>query len=521
MKSVISIKILFVLLFVISCISTKEINKKSELKYSRGKGDLIVLANDSSIYKLEDFKLSDTLISGLGTVEKNGEEKKFSGSIEIQNISYIQLRYFNLVNTLFAATASAVVGGLALSYLNNNDNISVNEWIRTYYPGGGGGGWGGGGFGSCPLVFVLDNNEFVLKSETFGGAIFKLAERVCYDNLGNIPTPGNRITLKLANYLTETDYMNELKLFSVKVPNDVITVIPAVNGKFHTIREKVAPESCIDFSGVDVKSKIIECDSIIWSSELENKDLTKKENMRDGLILEFEKHKVGKRCKLVVTGKNTALGNFAINQILQLNGENLLQWYQKIESNRNEGMKVLEWMLREGMLHISIWDGNRWKECSAILDPGPILYRENIAELELPAISGENLKIKLECALDLWMIDQVYLDYTDDYEIVANEIPIERAIDNYSGKDISSLIRKDDEKYYTAFPGQYAIIEFDIPNSNPLENHTYILKTKGYYHPWTAPDGEYNPALWENILKEPSLAGTLYMEKWKQFRANQ
>ena len=102
--------------------------------------------------------------------------------------------------------------------------------------------------------------------------------------------------------------------------------------------------------------------------------------------------------------------------------------------------------------------------------------------------------------------------------MIIDEIPIKSATDKFSGKDISFLIQKDDEKYYSAFPGQYAFIEFDTPNYDSLKHHTYILKTKGYYHPWTVPDGKYNPQLLENILEEPSLAGILYMENWKQVR---
>ncbi len=519
MKSTIIFGIIIVFVFLASCVSTEEITKKSELKNAYKKGEILVLATDTSIYKFKEYKFLDSIITGKGVVEKNNVEKEFSGDLKLEDISYIQLRYTNTTNTIFAVAAAGVVGGIALSYLDNETGLGVNESIGRYYPpvSGGGGGSGGGGYGGCcPLIFVPNGNEYELKSETFGGSVFKLAERVCYDNLGYISNSRGLISLKLANYLNETDYMNELKLFYVELPDNVEKVIPTIDGKVHTIKQEVLPEKCIDFSGNDVKSKIIKKDSVIWMSDLTATDLSKKENLRDGLILEFPKPDSAKKCKLIVCGKNTELGIFAMDQLLKLNGDNLLQWYQRIENDQVEGMKLLEWMMREGMLHISIWDGKDWKEQSAIIDPGPILYRENIALLDLKNIKGDKLKIKLETALDLWMINNIYIDFSDDVNLTISELPLIRSRENFSGKDISSLIQEDDNKYYIALPGQYALLEFEAPENNSSKNISFILKTKGYYHPWTAPGEKYEPEIIGRILSEPLLGSAMYMKMWRE-----
>ena len=129
MKSTIIFGIIIVFVFLPSCVSTEEITKKSELKNAYKKGEILVLATDTSIYKFKEYKFLDSIITGKGVVEKNNVEKEFSGDLKLEDISYIQLRYTNTTNTIFAVAAAGVVGGIALSYLDNETGLGVNESI--------------------------------------------------------------------------------------------------------------------------------------------------------------------------------------------------------------------------------------------------------------------------------------------------------------------------------------------------------------------------------------------------------
>ena len=501
------------------CKSSEKITRTSQLPIVATEGDLKVLMNDSTLYELQTFALRDSLLIGSGSKIQEGRKQNFSGALNLHKIAYIQSNESAPLKDFVAAGAAVFFIGTVASYLGdfNNRGFAVTEHqsvvtVSTLPSGG------GGGLGSCPLVYSHDGSSNYLESETFAGAVFKGAERTAFDVLQHAQPDHGKLMLTVTDEGQETEYTNEMKILSVDAPNGV-AVIPDFKGGMHTISQKVEPERCVDFSGSNRLSEVLNQDKRYWQSDLNSKDFTQSSGLRDGLILEFRKPTAVKGAKIVVTGTNTRLAVFAFEHIFKMKGENRLQWYQRLENDPVERMKFVRFMMREGMLRVSVWHRDQWVEQAAIVDVGPLITKPQVALLNLDGVDGDTVKIKLECTTDLWKIDQVYLDYSSDADVTVREFSPTSAITD-DGRDVSGLLAKDDDQYYAMMLGQSATVSFDIPPAAPGVNRIYILKTKGYYHQWFDSHGEDHVAEVDRILVEPMYGSKVFLPLWKEQKQN-
>lgn len=121
------------------------------------------------------------------------------------------------------------------------------------------------GENSCPFVYSFDGSSYILDSETYGGAIFRVAERTDYDNLDYLLPVDGKYHLKMTNELPETQHTDEFKLIIVDHPKGT-EVVPESGGAIHTISSPVAPLSATDFDGQDFAELIVEKDELFWES---------------------------------------------------------------------------------------------------------------------------------------------------------------------------------------------------------------------------------------------------------------
>ncbi len=492
------------------CTSSRLITHRSEMPDPRDDGYLVVLTSDQTLYKLTEYKLTDSLLIGTGEREINHEKTRFSGQLPLMDIEYIMTTKVNTTGTLAAVCGAAIFGSVAAGYLKDDTKSFTTTERRGYYSSGGGGG------GCCPILYAHDGEQYRLQAEGFPGAICRSAERASYDHLPLLNPAGGKCDLKLINEKQETDYVNEVKLLAVDAPPGV-TILADVQGDLHTISHPVSPISCHEFSGRDVRSDILECDNLYWECDLNSKDLTRESDLKDGLILEFPRPGGATRGKLVVRGANTQLGSFALDMLYQLKGDQVLRWYQQLEGDETEWTTFLEFMRREGMLHIHIWANGRWKEQAVLRDPGAVIAKDQLSMLDFGEVKGDQVKIKLESTTDLWRIDQVYLDYSPDVPIHVTEVAPEEAVDE-SGGNVLRRITADDHLYHTLFPGQSINLSFDDPTPRPVTERVYLVKLKGYYYRWPNSIYQEQADLFDRVLTEPCFASKSYLSLWREVK---
>jgi hypothetical protein len=366
---------------------------------------------------------------------------------------------------------------------------------------------------SCPLVYTHNGSEFKLESETFAGAIIKPAERTTYDNLLHLQPVNGKIILKIADEMPETEFTNELNITAVDTKENV-NIVTDFKGVFHTVTSGAEPVSCTDFKGNNVKSLIVKSDEKYWRSDLKYMDLSKEENLRDGLIIEFQKPGEFSVAKIVVKGVNTDLTVAAFQEIYRLKGRNKTEWLKQVESNPAEAQRLSNFLKREGMLHVMLWEKDSWVEQSIIRDPGPIVQKEQLAMLDLSNVTENTFKVKLESTTDLWKIDRVYADFSSDAEMTLQDLEIFSATDQ-NGNDVKDALSKPDDKYFVSFPGNYAIVIYnDITNKNNTYRH-YMLRSSGYYHPMYETNNAEDKELYNKVMNEPLFGVKYFLNQWK------
>jgi len=474
-------------------------------------GRITVLTKDGSKYELDKSHLEDSSLVGNGSVTKNGESKRFLGSLSFSSIDYVECRSFSFGKTLLAVGVSTFFVLKARSAFETGAGISADEVVLTYRPPQGG---GGGGGGSCPFIYAYDGSSYHLESETFADALCEGAERASYDVLYHLKPVNGELILKLTNERPETHYNNQVKLLAVDA--EAGTKVIADNlGKIHTISNPVSPSTVVDFTNRDMSPSVLRKDGMMWESDLASKDFSRDADLRDGLILEFTKPVDAKTAKLVVTGGNTKLSAFAFEQLGRLLGDNALRWYQQLKQDPLEREKALSFMANAGMLHVQVWNNNRWIEYTSLLDVGPVLIKEQIAVLNIDGIVGDRLRIRLESTTDLWRIDQVYVDYADDIPVDVNECSMLRARDE-RGNDVTSKLTHDDGFYFATVAGQWADLRFSASPTKAGKQRSYIVKAKGYYHEWHESGHHPQPELLRLILRDPLLVSRMYLALWRE-----
>ena len=508
---IISIVLITAMLLWIGCTDTKQFTRQ-EFVANGESGEIIVLTKDNQLYRFtrQSYQIKGDSLVGRGGLRRGEQWFTFAGAIALTDVEFVQADRPNGVKT--ALLVGGIAAGVALMALAAAAS-SMKGWGGGS-GGGSGGGLGGGGKFSCPFVYTHDGTNYHIESETFAGAVFKGLERPTFDNLYHLKPVAGEYKLQLRNAGEETEYVNELKLITVDHPIGT-RIVPDMRGVIHTIEHPELPMMCNEFNGKDALKYVIDDDSLYWESDLSNKDVTRESDLRDGLILEFNKPANAKSAKIVVNGINSHLGFFALEHLFKLKGENKLQWFQELEHNPVEKGKFINWLKREGMLHIKLWQDGQWVEQALMYDVGPLIAKDQIAVLDISTIRDTRLRVKLESATDLWRIDHVYVDYSADRTVNARELAPFAAIDE-SGKDVAPLLISSDTIYYTTFPGQYATLRFKEVAGTPESKRSFVLKTKGYYHQWIDAAGPDNKEMVERILTEPLYGSKVLMPKWKE-----
>ncbi len=498
----ISVTLAVAVLLYVGCHDTTQITRDRFLA-KKPSGDILVLTKDVKYYRFAQntyWVIGDSL-KGSGTLTDHGRLSAFSGSIPLSDIDLVEIDELNAGKTVAVVLGvSAAIALLAIGFFV----VALGEAVHSSSEH------------SCPFVYTYDGANYHFESETFSGAVLKGLERTNYDVLHYLKPVGGTYLLKITNERTETQYVNELKLLAVD-HSPSVSVIPDMRGTIHTISHLSPPVRCTDFSNRDALGSVAALDSLYWESDLSSKDFKRDADLTDGLDLEFEKPAGATLAKLVVNGINTELGDFAFTKLFQLAGDNKLGWYQQLERDSSERATFLSWMMREGMLHVKVWNGLAWQERAALLDGGPALARDQIALLDVRNIPGPILKVRLESTTDLWRIDRVSIDYSADLPVAVTELSPASAI-NERGVDMAKDLSGSDDKYYVTIPGQHADLRFTELAPRTGMARSYVLKTRGFYYQWIDAQGPEKTDMLRRVLTEPRFGQRQYLPEWKKAR---
>jgi hypothetical protein len=318
--------------------------------------------------------------------------------------------------------------------------------------------------------------------------------------------------LKLTNERTETDYVNELTLMLVDI-SEKAEVLASSDGTFHTILSPRPPVACTDDHGVSVLDAIQSRDGVLWQSrkaERADGDLTE---YHDRLEAEFRLEKKNASVKLLLRGQNTTLPAFTFDQMSALCGEGYARWIYRLEHDSVQSNCMRNFLLREGLMHVSVWNGSGWQSAGVFMDTGAELLKEQLLVVPVPAGQGGSFRVRLECTADLWRIDRIAVDESTDLELACTSVAPAH-VTGSAREDALCLLAQRDEKYLMTLPGDSVVLSYPVPPLAEGKYRSAFVKATGYYHHWSSFAGTENMAEVDSIIGIPGYGARKYLPLW-------
>ncbi len=335
---------------------------------------------------------------------------------------------------------------------------------------------------SCPFIYTWDGENYQFAGEIYSGAIHKPLERNDYLKLPTYPGQQS-YSLKVSNEVQEIQNTNMMELLVFDHPQSVNILVDKY-GKVTTLSQPVAPSLATALSGENVTKLLTSKDNLFYQS----KSTGGASPLKDGVILEFPGPGTSKTAKLEVRAKNSVILDYALGKFHAMFGSAFNKFEKKQQKSSADQMR--QWSLDQGIpLSLFVERSGKWEFVDYYNIAGPLKYKDDVLSIPLNGKETNPLKVKLEFGNFLWEIDYAAIDYSPGQQVTSHTIPVKSALDE-AQKDVSSLLAKDDTKYYTQpTMTNQAIVTFDLPKATD-QYRTVILHSKGWYQVLRNPEGK-------------------------------
>jgi len=417
-----------------------------------------------------------------------------------QGIPLAQIKEVQVREVDAARTALLVVTTVGVAAL-----IAAAASYDGWGSGSGGGSGGSGGScdycASCPLVYSWDGHEWRLDSGTFGGAIMPALARTDVDNLDFVRAERGVLGLKVANELSETDYLDALSVLAVNHDSG-LAVAPDAAGRLHTIGALTPPTAARDFRGHDALARVRAPDGWNWESSPGGRDTLIAADLRDGLELAFPRPRGAGTARLVVDGNVTTWAALMMQRFIAAHGRATQAWYDSLDRDPQGARRLGEVLARQAFLSAAVRVDGRWQPQGLIWDAGPEISKRQVAVLDLGGVVGDTVRVRLESVPSFWLVDRVALDYAPERPIEITELTAESAV-GMQGTDVRGLLATIDGRPWRLEPGDSARLTFGVPDVPVGKARSYLLRTHGWYRIHAPEVGEPDAALLGALLSDP------------------
>ncbi|MGA2383054.1 MAG: hypothetical protein ABSG61_06420 [Gemmatimonadales bacterium] len=423
-----------------------------------------------------------------------GREDSIRTAVALADVTSVEVQRFSATRTLWFFTA---LGASALLIAV----IAGGSHASTPAGSGSGGGDKGGSGQSCPFVYAWDGAGWRLASGTFGGAIARPLTRTVVDNLDSVVPQSGVVRLKVTNELDETDHLDALAVLAVDhAPGVTVAADPA--GNLHTIGALEPPVTATDFRGADALARVRDADGWNWESSFAGRDTVRVADLRDGLQLAFVRPPGARRAHLVVDASNTPWAVHLLYEFIRAHGAGTDAWYDSLNAEPALAQAVALRLAGEGFLAASVRTQTGWAPAGLVWEVGPELARRQVLELDLSAVVGDTVLVRLESAPALWLVDRVAMDFTADGPLTVHELPLVAARDR-AGNDVARLIAAVDGLDYVMEPGDTAEVSFRAPALGAGMGRTFLLRSSGWYRIHVPSAGTPDVAMLDAVMHQP------------------
>jgi len=335
---------------------------------------------------------------------------------------------------------------------------------------------------SCPFIYSFDGDKYVFDAEPLGGATTKGLERTEYSKMDYLKRVENSYKILVRNEVEETQFIDELSLLAIKHDEDK-EVIPDLNGNFYQIKNPVTPVSAEDEKGLNLKKAVSVDDNLYWQTKLPVDSNSISQNYRHELTFTFPKPNNKTSAKLIANIGTSLWGSRMIREMLQLYGNYIDNYYEKIDEQGSEYKQMMNFIETEELYKLKYYtkNGDDWKFQGFINGSGPLVSEARVYDLDLSNIKGDSVTIKINPPFGFWTVDYLAIQYDEFTTPQIETIILETAI-NQEGIDLKELIKAKDNNYCTMPKvGDYFEATYREAENNTDSKTTYYLKSSGYY----------------------------------------
>jgi hypothetical protein len=337
---------------------------------------------------------------------------------------------------------------------------------------------------SCPFVYTGDGDSWQFRGDIFPGATMKTLERDDYLPLPlDQAMPEGTYPVRIANMLQEIQYIDQADLVIVEHDRSVRPLIDKYGG-IQTIGDPVTPSAAADSRGVDCLAEVIAID---LNTHDFNEDMDTSIASLNSLELTFRSASRPDTGKLIVSARNSLWGEYLVGELYSLFGKRYPEWQEKQE--QKPIAEYQEWMQEQGLpLQVYALVGDEWVMQDYFELTGTFGYREMVMPLALKDAwvaesnggPGYILKLKLVTGYYFWQLDYAAMDLAPNVPVNIISLDARSAYDQDS-QDQISLLTSDDGKYLILDkPGEYADLEFILPDISDQATSMF-LHARGYY----------------------------------------
>lgn len=371
---------------------------------------------------------------------------------------------------------------------------------------------------SCPFVYSWDGKQYVFDGEPYGGAIARGLERDDYSHLEHLrPDPSGLYRLLMTNEVDETQYTNSMELVVVDHRRGSRFEMDEL-GKLHNVKAAIAPSSARDQDGHNLVPWLSSPDRKIWEP-LPPDDPTGA--VRQEILLTYPKPRGATRAKLVARVGTGLWGSYMIREMLALRGAQVTDFYAMVDNGGMPRDMLHAWNVSEELyiLKLDVDEGDTWRTRGLLLGGGPYLTETRVVPLDLSAVTGDSLRLRIRPPSGFWALNSFEISYEEGEQPLSVTTVAALTARTSDQRDILADLRSSDDRYYQMPTNDdQAVISFVPPPTRAGAERTIFLHTRGYYRLHLPEKGPADLTALQRIAEQPDAAARMAAESFAKYR---
>ena len=458
--------------------------------------DVRLTLADGRKLELAQARLSGDSIVGRARTQSSGSA--FHTGARVDDVVRLEVAEFSTGKTLLlAGGVTAVLAGvvaLAASSMDLSGGSSTSS--------------SSGSMISCPLVYSWDGEQWRLESGTFGGAIAPGLTRTDVDVLESAASLDGQLRLRLTNELPETEHVDAIRVVPVDHRPGTI-VVPDPEGGVHVLAAATPPIGARDDEGREMLGVVSRVDEWAWESTLRERDPSRTESLRDALELTFRRPAGANSMWLVVDAQNTVWASSLLVSFLNAQGNAVDAWYASLDAP-DRAAAMQQRFIRESFLHVAIATDRGWVDQGYVWEAGPEVMKRQAIPLDLGAVSGDVVRVRLTAPPSFWRIDAALLAVEET--ATGSREPLALLSARAAGGDHRQLLADVDGRSWTMKTGDAAELAFADSPRPAGWRRSYVLRSTGWYRVETRP-GPGDPTLLQRVTDDPDGMARVAVER--------